>query len=286
MKRKILCLVIIAAFVLSMLPMTVSAAQPIDKIGLSFEIDSETISMFSDLPAILSDRPDNNPITAAAKPDKPGKPAPDPKPAPESYALTIEIDYIVGHKPTQSVLDYITQYYANENIELTFDVDDEIQLDESYVDGISSEEFWALEAKYNEGEDTANYNPSFELTKLKEKWVLYGTSVENEENIVGYTLCWGTSRDLIAGNWMYVADGTGDSLTTDPDMQMGIEAVVLMHEFGHSIGICTMRLGSEIYCSDYYCVMSYLRPQNAGNTNQWYYCRNHWKTKNLDYYIA
>ena len=266
-----------------MIPMTVSAAQPINKMVLSFEIDSETISMFSDTANVLSDRPDNNPITAAAKPDKPGKPAPEPT---ESYALTIEIDYVEGHKPTQSVLDYITQYYANENIELTFVIDDQIPADASYDNGISYEEFLTIEATYNEDGDKANYNPTFELATLKEKWVLYGTSVENEENTVGYTLCWGTSRDLIAGNWMYIADGTGDSLTTDPDMQMGIEAVVLMHEFGHSIGICVVRLGFEVYCSDYYCVMSYLRPENAGNMNKWYYCDKHWKTKNLDYYIV
>ena len=264
--------------------MTVSAAQPINEMKMSFEIDSETISMFSDLANVLSDRPDNNPITAATKPDKPGKPAPTPDT--ESYALTIEIDYIEGHMPTQTVLDYITLYYAGKNIELTFVIDDPIPDAASYDNGISYQEFLTIEATYNDGNDKANYNPTFELTKLKEKWVLYGTSVENEENTVGYTLCWGTTRDLIAGNWMYIADGKCDSITTDSNLQMGIEAVVLMHEFGHSIGICTVRLGSEVYCSDYYCVMSYLRPENAGNMNKWYYCDRHWKTRNLDYYVV
>lgn len=284
MKNKILSLAIITAFAISMIPMTVSAAQPINEMKLSFEIDSETISMFSDLANVLSDRPDNNPITAAAKPDKPGKPAPDP----ESYELTIEIDYIEGHMPTQTVLDYITLYYAKENIELTFVIDDPIPDADIYDNGISYEEFLTIEAEYNEGADKiVDRVPTLELTTLKEKWVLYGTSVENEEDTVGYTLCWGTSRDLIAGNWMYIADGRCDSLAgEDLNLQMGIEAVVLMHEFGHSIGICTVRLGSEIYCSNYYCVMSYLRPQNAGNIDKWYYCDKHWKTKNLDYYIV
>lgn len=293
MKHKIKGIVIITIFAILVLPMTVSAGQTVSPIKVSNEIDPETISMFSDLTNTVLDQSNNNnnPITAQARPDKPDKPGkprsePTPEPTPESYALTIEIDYIEGHEPTQYVLDYMVEYYAEENIALTFVIDDEILLDDSLFDGVSDAEFWALEAEYNDGDDKANYEPTFELTTLNEKWVLYGTSVENGGLVVGYTLCWGSSRDLVAGNWMYIADGTGDSLTLDSDLQMGIEAVVLMHEFGHSIGICTVRFGGEVYCKDVYCVMATVTPQNAGNFGNWYYCRNHWKTKNINYYVV
>ena len=293
MKHKIKGIVLITIFAIFVLPMTVSAGQTVSPIKVSNEIDPETISMFSDLTNTVLDQSNsnNNPITAQArpdKPDKPGKPRPDPtpEPTPESYALTIEIDYIEGHEPTQYVLDYMVEYYAEENIALTFVINDVIPLDESLEDGVSNAEFWALEAEYNDGADKADNNPTFELTTLNEKWVLYGTSVENEPFVVGYTLCWGSSRDLVSGNWMYIADGTGDSLTLDSDLQMGIEAVVLMHEFGHSIGICTIRVGGEVYCRDVYCVMATVTSQNAGNFGNWYYCRNHWKTKNINYYVV
>ena len=32
--------------------------------------------------------------------------------------------------------------------------------------------------------------------------------------------------------------------------------------------------------------MYYLRTKNVGKTDKWYYCSNHWKTKNLDYYAG
>jgi len=117
--------------------------------------------------------------------------------------------------------------------------------------------------------------------------MLFGTTVEGAATTVGYTYCVGTFRDLVAGNYIFVADKAADEWANSHEIsQAGAEAVLVMHEFGHSIGICTVRAGGEVYCSDYYCVMSYLRTQNAGNIGNWYYCNTHWKTKNLDYYVV
>lgn len=275
--NKIICLTIIAMFALSILPISFAKdVQTADPMKVTEEIDPETAPLFSDLTntAFAQSYEGNADDQIIAH----GRPAPQPK----SYALFIEIDYMTGHKPTDDVLNYMTNYYLQRGIQVNIKVDQEVPVDNS----VSDDDFWALEAQYNQGPDTANSNPTFQLVTLPQKWVLYGTTVENEANVVGYTLCWGTSRDLVAGNWIYIADKTGDDLTTNTDMQAGIEAVVLMHEFGHSIGICTVRAGSEAYCSNYYCVMSYVRTQNAGNFDQWYYCSNHWKTKNLDYYVV
>jgi hypothetical protein len=209
-----------------------------------------------------------------------------PAPTPKSYALTIEIDYIAGHAPTQSVLDYMTAYYQAKNVQLTIVVDEEVPDSAAYDNGVSDDEFWAIEREFNQGNDYA-VDSDHGVYTLPEKWVLYGTTVEGSSTVVGYTLCVGTLRDLVAGNYIYIADKAADdwanAVKVSPE---GAEAVVLMHEFGHSIGICVVRAGGEVYCSDYYCVMSYLRTQNAGNTGNWYYCSTHWKTVNLDYYVV
>jgi hypothetical protein len=277
MNQKIICLIIIAMFAFSILPMSIVEAQQLNHFKVTQEIASGTMPLFSDSAEIAYASNFDN-IKFAQ-----GKPAPTPK----SYALTIEIDYIVGHEPTQSVLDYMVTYYAKQNIQITPILDDAIPLDDSFSNGISDAEFSNLETIYNDGLDSLDADSDYDEYLMPEKWVLYGTTVEGGPDTVGYTHCVGNYRDLVAGNYIYIADkATDDWAPTAGVTPAGAEAVVLMHEFGHSIGICVVRAGGEAYCTNYYCVMSYLRPQNAGNIDSWYYCSNHWKTKNLDYYVV
>lgn len=272
-------------FALSILPMTFTAeAQTTSPIKVTQEIDPTTAPLFLDLTNIVfpqsSPNSKDNGIIAQARP----------APQPKSYALTIEIDYIEGQAATQAVLDYMQSYYAKQSITITYDIaGTAIPLTESLSDGtsgVSDAEFWAIEAKYNAGSDKALTSSDGKYT-LPQKWVLFGTTVQGSANTVGYTYCVGTSRDLVAGNYIYIADKAADDWApTKGVTPAGAEAVVLMHEFGHSIGVCVVRAGGEAYCSNYYCVMSYLTPQNAGNIANWYYCSNHWKTKNIDYYVV
>ena len=283
-------------FALSILPMTLTAeAQTTSPIKVTQEIDPTTTPLFSDLTNIAfaqsSPSSIDNGITARARP----------VPQPKFYALTIEIDYIEGQAPTQTVLDYMQSYYAKQSITITYDTTESTAIplasaDYDGISGISDAEFWDIEKVFNAGLDKATniiidsngyYAPQDGVYTLPQKWVLFGTTVQGSANTVGYTYCVGTNRDLVAGNYIYIADKAADDWApTKGVTPAGAEAVVLMHEFGHSIGICVVRAGGEAYCRDYYCVMSYLTPQNAGNMNQWYYCSNHWKTKNLDYYLV
>ena len=71
----------------------------------------------------------------------------------------------------------------------------------------------------------------------------------------------------------------------------GGEAVVLMHEIGHSIGIGVVEWNVfngwvEVYDRDIYSVMSYLSVNNAGSYGQWYYSGKYWNTKNMEYYTT
>mgnify|MGYP003879535943 CR=1 FL=1 len=239
------------------------------------------------------------------------------------YELTVEIDYISGHRPTPRVLWYMRTYCMGNNpdgslIDLTFVVDDEITSSDMsglgvYAgDGISIQEFWTLEAAFNDavsyddqaadGHDADGDGYDYEFT-VGEKWVLYGTTCEENAYVCGY--CWMPSDR--AGNYIFIADGTTDWAASEYGLaSWSTEAVVLMHEFGHAIGIIILdEEGHEVYCSDPECVMAMLSGENAGlyftwpcapydgvairpgtaaYYLAWHYCPRHWRTKNLDYY--
>ncbi|MFC1487959.1 hypothetical protein ACFLRN_09790 [Thermoproteota archaeon] len=225
------------------------------------------------------------------KPGKPGNPPDDPTdppvdPTPQTYELFIEIDYMVGHEPTAEVLNYIQDYYAGNNpsgdvITVTFFIaDTPVTFDSS----VSSTEFWNIEKDYNnDGDD--KYSGDFSNFVSKWKWVLFGTTVEGEPNTFGYASVIASRKDLLAGNYIYIADETADNWATT-ELEMGTEAVVLMHELGHGIGIAKIHPAfGEQYDPDSGSVMSYISEDNAGQ-EAWYYSDSYWATNNLGYYAV
>jgi len=216
----------------------------------------------------------------------------EPPPPTADYELFIEIDYMAGHYPTQTVLDYIEWYYMGHNpsgdlIEVTFVIDD-VVFDPTPGTGITDADFWAIEAVYNDGSDKGG--DSIADFTSKEKWVLYGTSVEGYSDVVGYcyiVLQGFIQQDCVAGNYIFVADETADSWASANGVAAyGAEAVVLMHEMGHSIGIGQILLNTEIYDPDSGSVMSYLSRLNATLYGAWYYSPDYWATRNMKYYEA
>jgi len=222
-----------------------------------------------------------------------------PPPPAIEYELFIEIDYIEGHVPTPEVLEYIEWYYmgnnpSGESIKVTFYVDDVVPLDQS----VSHTDFWAIEVAYNNMGDDAygTGDPIFGTSGVyssKWKWVLFGTVVEGQPGVVGY--CYIVKQrigqwrwDLLAGNYMFIADEAADNWATKQDPQIepyGAEAVALMHEMGHSIGIAKLdSSGKEVYDPDRGSVMSYLSTANAKLYGAWYYSDQYWATRNLEYY--
>jgi len=204
------------------------------------------------------------------------------------YALFIEIDYMEGHKPNSTALAYIRGYYYDRGISVTFYVNDTVPYDPSVTDA----EFWTMEARYNNmGDDSAGGNPETGIYFSKWKWVLYGTNVSGYPNIVGYCYIVAQSVsfgewDLLAGNYMFLADNTADCWAVSRGIEpYGAETVVLMHEIGHCIGIAIVdSWGREVYCRNIECVMARLSVYNADNYHFWHYCNDHWATKNLEYY--
>lgn len=81
-------------------------------------------------------------------------------------------------------------------------------------------------------------------------------------------------------------DRSGDNWGADNGIEpYGAEAVALMHEMGHSIGIAKLDWrGAEVYDPDRYSVMAKLTIYNAGLYGAWYYSNEYWTTRNIEYY--
>ncbi len=229
------------------------------------------------------------------------KPRPPKRKAAVRYELFIEIDYMPEHKPNQTILAYISNYYLDLGINVTFYVDDPLGYSDIVDDptpdtNITASDFQTLNSEWND-HDEGYFS--------KWKWVLFGTWVEGEPNTAGYAhvilsvkYVPPTGRilsiDCLAGNYIFVADETGDSWALSVGIEpYGAEAVVLMHELGHSIGI--MNVGwsgnwytgftwTEIYDPDPGSVMSYGSTANAGLYGAWYYSDEYWRLRNMEYY--
>jgi len=212
-----------------------------------------------------------------------------------THELFIEIDYI--REPTAEVIEYIKSYYYARGVYVVVYVDDSVT-DPTPETAITDGDFWAIEEMYNDimvyndraqdGIDADGDGSDAEYT-LKEKWVLFGTSVEGQKGVVGYCYVKIENKDLVAGNYIFIADETADNWSIDNGIEpYGAEAVVLMHELGHSIGIGKVRVRgrfvSEIYDEDPFSVMSYLTTDNAGLYWAWHYSNEYWATRDMGYY--
>jgi len=199
------------------------------------------------------------------------------------WEVYYEIDYMQGRKPELAVLDYMVNYWKGHAIKVTYSID-ELVSDPTPTDGyISDSDFWKLEKEYNQGSDNATqYGPQY---TLKEKWMLYGTWDSNS-NVGGYTYVAFSGKDLIGGNYIFIADAMIDAWEGSNSIPSdGGEVIVTCHEAGHSVGIAVLRGFSEKYDPDVYSIMSYMRLQNAKDmANYWYYSEEYWATANLNYY--
>lgn len=200
-----------------------------------------------------------------------------------SYELFIEIDYMPEHEPTQSVLDYVRNYYLDRDISVTFFVDDEVPLDSE----VTRSEFFDYEATYNDlGDDEIVRRwwwwDDYKLTS-KWKWVLFGTVDGGGAN--GY--CYGNED---AGNYIFIADESNDDFASEWEdwgvTSEEVETVVLMHELGHAIGILRLINGEEDYDLDHeWSVMSLLSDANC-NADPIRYSQEYWELRNMEYYVA
>jgi hypothetical protein len=195
--------------------------------------------------------------------------------------LYYEIDYMEEHRPSEAVLDYMVDYWKGHAIQVTYFVNDVVS-DPTPADGyISDSDFWTIENQYNDGADNSQNGYAY---TSKEKWMLYGSQDQNS-NVGGYTYVAFSGKDLIGGNYIFIADAMIDAWETTYGIPSeGGEVIVTCHEAGHSIGVAVIRGFSEKYDPDVYSVMSYMQLENAKSmADHWYYSKEYWETANLDY---
>jgi len=216
------------------------------------------------------------------------------------YELIVEIDYMSGHKPTESALEYIKGYYEQEDITVTFLVDDEVPMDEE----VTNEEFWRYQSEYNDGDSwleilgfTREGNPEVDEDEYqqrlasKHKWVLYGSTVASS-GALGYCNTYDT--DTTKGNYIFMADNDigqmGSSkfwkvLTFGGCTTEKVETIVLMHELGHAIGILKLdQSGNEDYDDDTSSVMAEVTGENLYPWVKPHYSPEYWGLRNMIFY--
>lgn len=202
----------------------------------------------------------------------------------DSYQGTLyyEIDWMVP--VPQEILDYWTAYWDSRAIQLIYKIDDGPEVI-PYDAVVTQDEFWILEAMYNDHE-FESYGTTDDrggnVFDSQEKWVLWGSWDENS-NVGGYTWVSIEGKDLVCGNYIFIAAEMCHNFGG-----IGAQVVVMMHEAGHSIGVAVLRVRgpriSEVYDADYYSIMSHMRTENCGFTDHWYYSFEYWGTRNLESY--
>lgn len=226
------------------------------------------------------------------------------------WEIYFEIDYMTGHEPTNSVLDYIHSYFRDNGIFVYFFIGDEISPAKTSV---TEDEFWQFEAMYNDAElyddqaqdgvDTDGDTHDREYY-LKEKWVLYGTVWAEDDTLHGLTNSLIARRDnpdwlgdTVAGNYIFIADQACDDyaqeLASSGVTLEEVETVVLMHEIGHSMGIGISYWAwieaeqredwIELYDGSKWSVMHRTCPKNC-NADPIRYSKRYWIQKDMGYY--
>jgi len=191
----------------------------------------------------------------------------------------VEIDYLEGHRPHDSVLSYIIGYYTSHpissgysGIHLVFDVDDEIPANvlDANNDGLmSSSERQAIKSNPNYWDP--DRKGIFRYCIFCDR---FAVEANRDSDTLGYAKA--------PGDDLNIADGACDAYANNwwnhnigGVTEEQVEKVVLMHELGHSINIIDRDVnGNEVYCSDSHCVMSKVNWDNCDDNP--YYCAHHW----------
>ena len=206
------------------------------------------------------------------------------------YEIKFEIDYLPDHKPTNSALNYIIDYFDRENIRISFDIKeisfealDEINISlEDIADGLNQDETDKIHAKFYDNADS-------EYSEWK--WILYANKIEGKEQYLGLTYVRSVFGVNHYGEVIIIADEMCDEYAdkTSNVEDVEVEAVVLMHEIGHSIGITKNdQNGNEVYDSDLSSVMAKVNQINCnsyiGSQPNWHYSSEYWALRYLEIY--
>lgn len=212
------------------------------------------------------------------------------------YDLLLEIDCLEGYYPSSGVLSYLILIYRERGINVTYVISNTTIQDPNPSDGyLSHEEFWQIEAQYNNKiwkDDRAYGNKISGKYDLNEKYVLYANyfydPTDADSHIYLYKGC--IEQDPLAaaddklGNYIRIYQGACEHYENEMNIASnGAEITALCHEVGHSLGIfVSYPSGTEKYDSDWYSIMSTVKIEGAVMMNGfWYFSSEYWHTVNI-----
>jgi PKD repeat protein len=200
--------------------------------------------------------------------------------------LFVEVDYMSGHKPRDSVLDYIEGYYSSRGIHLLFEVDEQVPHDNSmtqaewdsyhstYQDNAGTHKHVVYIHKYHKGSLGVKRGIGMDQVVIADQ--------ENDDWVLGWNAAMIAAAALIAiaGGLIAGPIAAAAYLAVMLITEWQAEAVVLMHELGHSIDIIDYDSNwDEDYCSDQNCVMALGNYKNCKDDPG--YCSHHWSQRDL-----
>jgi len=160
--------------------------------------------------------------------------------------LFVEIDYMPGFGPSQTVINYFISYFRELNIYVHVTVDDEISLNQLTSIGVSPDSLSPAEC--NLVETRFHDNPETHV------YVFYAKSLRDPSTSyepLGWASDFGA---FINKEQVNSQEGLFVLWLTD---RIRTERVVLLHEIGHALDVIIWnQQGKEDYCSNLGCIMA------------------------------
>jgi PKD repeat protein len=208
--------------------------------------------------------------------------------------LFVEVDYMPGHYPHTTGLDYIEDYYSARGIHLLFEIDEEIPHDD-----ITTQAEWdTLHSTYQDFKGTHKH--VIYVHKYKSNKGEYPLGVkrgsgmdqvvmsdqECDDSVVETNLAAAAAATAAAavafliGGVIAAAAAWAATYALMSVTEWQMETVILMHELGHSIAIIDYDSNyKEDYCSDLFCVMALASFFSCDPNPK--YCSHHWSLRDL-----
>ena len=210
--------------------------------------------------------------------------------------LFVEVDYMSGHYPRSSVHDYIENYYAARGFHVVFEIDDEIP----YDNVVDRSEWNSLHSTYFDNSDTHHHvicGAVYKNSKGQTGSLGVSAGVPSDQIFMADKSCddsvvvsnlaaaaaaaAAAAVAFLIGGVIAAAAAFAATMALMAVTEWQMEAVVLMHEIGHSVGVIDRdSKGLEKYCSDAFCVMATGSFLNCDPSP--HYCSHHWSQVDFD----
>jgi PKD repeat protein len=207
----------------------------------------------------------------------------------------IEVDYMPGHKPHDSQLDYLESFYAGKGYHTVVELDDEVPHDDSLTHSEWTSSYFGYRSSGGQRDYSTHtyllYAHSSDSDSLGVQWGSENGCqifdyrcdkwVEDWNIQVGILAAAAGAAAFLIGGPIAAAAAVAAILALMLITEWQAEAVVSMHELGHVKDVIDYYPGTwdEKYCSTNWCVMSKGNFENCQGSPT--YCSHHWSQFDL-----